>query len=92
MHGPFHYFIFSGLLALRQDAPSAICLLRLKNVAVCLASLHHSRYSFPSSRDSSVLLKILTGVFWPRAAQAVRHPVVRGIYPQHIVGFALDPR
>jgi len=26
------------------------------------------------------------------AAQGVRHPVVWGTYPQHIVGFALDPR
>jgi hypothetical protein len=41
---------------------------------------------------SSDLLKTLTGVFWPIAAQAVRHPVAEGFYPQHIVGFALDPR
>ena len=41
---------------------------------------------------SSDLPSILTGVFWPIAAQAVRHPVARGVYPQHIVGFALDPQ
>jgi hypothetical protein len=40
----------------------------------------------------SDLLNNLTGVVWALVAQAVRHPVVMRTYPQHIVGFALDPR